>query len=373
MIEIMGLKFRRRQKIFPGFYVNFSAKGISTTMGIKGFNVNINKDGAYLNTGIPGTGIYDRKKISDWNSNKSTPEKSFNESFKNENYFLPENLRGEIKSKNASEVTTQGLVELKETLVAANKEMAAIKKEISQLEKKVQNSNILRIFSKVFLIGFLIKWFDNDYSEKKEYLANLKKQVAECHIDIEIHMDRVLDEKYLKLKLAFDNLLKSSIIWDMTSAVPNEDNRSSANRSIERKPTKISYQKIPFLNSVYEAMCFQNQNGSNIYIYPGFAALFDNKDNFGLIELDELDITYGPMNFLETEKIPNDSKIVGETWAKVNKDGTPDRRFKNNYKIPIARYGELTFKSNSGVFEVFLSSNEKYSEEFAERYNQYVE
>lgn len=369
----MGLKFRRRQKLFPGFYVNFSASGISTTLGIKGFNVNLNKDGAYLNTGIPGTGIYDRKKISNWESNKSTPEKSFRESPQTENYFLPENLRGEIKSKNASEVTTQGLLELKETLVAANKEMVAIKKEILQLEKKVKNSNTLRIFSKLFLIGFLIKWFDNDYTEKKEYLLNLKKQVTECHIDIEIDMDRVLDEKYLKLKLAFDNLLKSSIIWDMTSAIPNEDNRSSANRSIERKPTKISYQKIPFLNSVYEAMCFQNQNGSNIYIYPGFAALFDNKENFGLIEIDELDLTFEPMNFLETEKIPKDSKIVGETWAKVNKDGTPDRRFKDNYKIPIARYGELTFKSNTGVFEVFLFSNKEYSEEFAEKYNEYIE
>lgn len=369
----MGLKFRRRQKLFPGFYVNFSASGISTTLGIKGFNVNLNKDGAYLNTGIPGTGIYDRKKITDWDSKKQKSVDFSPETQQTENYFLPENLRGEIKSKKASEVTTQGLLELKETLVAANKEMVAIKKEISQIEKKVKNSNTLRIISKVFLIGFLIKWFDNDYLEKKEYLVNLKKQVTECHIDIEIDMDRVLDEKYLKLKLAFDNLLNSSIIWDMTNAVPNDDNRSSANRSIERKPTKISYQKIPFLNSVYEAMCFQNQNGSNIYIYPGFAALFDNKENFGLIEIDELNLTFESMNFLETEKIPKDSKIVGETWAKVNKDGTPDRRFKDNYKIPIARYGELTFKSNTGVFEVFLFSNEEYSEEFAESYNKYIE
>ena len=120
-------------------------------------------------------------------------------------------------------------------------------------------------------------------------------------------------------------------------------------------------------------MCFQNQNGSNIYIYPGFAALFDNKENFGLIEIDELNLTFESMNFLETEKIPKDSKIVGETWAKVNKDGTPDRRFKDNYKIPIARYGELTFKSTTGVFEVFLFSNEEYSEEFAKSYNNYIE
>ncbi|WP_248724022.1 DUF4236 domain-containing protein [Seonamhaeicola sp. ML3] len=369
----MGLKFRRRQKLFPGFYVNFSASGISTTLGIKGFNVSLNKNGAYLNTGIPGTGIYDRKKITDWESKKQKSEDFVPELQQTENYFLPENLRGEIKSKNASEVTTHGLVELKETLVAANKEMVAIKKEISQLERKVKNSNTLKIISKVFLIGFLIKWFDNDYIEKKEYLVNLKKQVTECHIDIEIDMDRVLDEKYLKLKLAFDNLLESSLTWDITNAIPNEDNRSSAYRDIERIRTKIRYEKIPFLNSVYEAMCFQNQNGSNIYIYPGFAALFDNKQNFGLIELDELELNFEPMNFLETEKIPKDSKVVGETWAKVNKDGSPDRRFKENYKIPIVRYGELTFKSDTGVFEVFLFSNENFAEEFFGKYNDYME
>jgi hypothetical protein len=44
----MGLKFRRRQKLFPGVYLNFSSKGISTTIGIKGFTVNLGKEG-----GIP--------------------------------------------------------------------------------------------------------------------------------------------------------------------------------------------------------------------------------------------------------------------------------------------------------------------------------
>jgi hypothetical protein len=58
----MGLKFRRRQKLFPGVYLNFSSKGISTTIGVKGFSVNLGSKGTYLNTGVPGTGLYDRKK-----------------------------------------------------------------------------------------------------------------------------------------------------------------------------------------------------------------------------------------------------------------------------------------------------------------------
>ena len=60
----MGLKFRRRKKIFPGVYLNFSATGISTTVGFPGLSLNFNKKGTYLNTGIPGSGIYDRKKVS---------------------------------------------------------------------------------------------------------------------------------------------------------------------------------------------------------------------------------------------------------------------------------------------------------------------
>lgn len=89
----MALKFRRRQKIFPGFYLNFSSKGISTTVGVKGLSVNFNKSGTYLNTGIPGTGLYDRQKI----GGKSKPKPQdqpvgFENSPKLDKYLFLENL-----------------------------------------------------------------------------------------------------------------------------------------------------------------------------------------------------------------------------------------------------------------------------------------
>lgn len=368
----MGLKFRRRQKLFPGFYLNFSGSGISTTLGIKGLSVNLNKSGAYLNTGLPGTGLYDRNKITDWNSKNSDYSNDENHYHDSQNYFIPEKLKGEIESRKASEVTTQGLMELKDSLVEANNELLAIKKEIKNHEIELKHSKVKKFLAKIFILGFATKRFDNDYEEKKIYLENLKIQVIECHVDIEIQMERVIDEKYLKLKLAFEDLQKSAKIWDMTSSVLNTDNRSSATSTVARKSTKIDYRKIPFLNSFYEAMCFHNQNGTNIYIYPGFAAVFDNNQNFGLIELDELEISFESTRFIETEKIPSDSKVIGETWRKVNKDGTPDRRFKENYKIPIARYGELIFKSKTGVFEVFMFSNYECAQEFYSSYNDYT-
>ena len=59
----MGWRFRKYIKIAPGVKLNISKSGVSTTFGGKGASINVGKDGAYLNTSIPGTGLYNRQKI----------------------------------------------------------------------------------------------------------------------------------------------------------------------------------------------------------------------------------------------------------------------------------------------------------------------
>lgn len=66
----MAWSYRKRVKLFPGVYLNFSKSGISTSIGPKGLKLNFGKDGTYLNTSIPGTGLYSRQKIAD-NNGKS--------------------------------------------------------------------------------------------------------------------------------------------------------------------------------------------------------------------------------------------------------------------------------------------------------------
>ena len=61
--------------------------------------------------------------------------------------------------------------------------------------------------------------------------------------------------------------------------------------------------------------------------------------------------------FVEHEQVPKDAKIVGETWQYVNKSGGPDKRFKNNRKMPICLYGEIELKSTSGLNTIIMFSN----------------
>jgi len=71
-------RFRKSIKISPGVKLNLSKSGVSGTFGVKGASVNVGKNGTYLNTGIPGTGVYDRKRIGEGSNQQNysalTPE-----------------------------------------------------------------------------------------------------------------------------------------------------------------------------------------------------------------------------------------------------------------------------------------------------------
>lgn len=69
--------------------------------------------------------------------------------------------------------------------------------------------------------------------------------------------------------------------------------------------------------------------------------------------------------FIEEEGVPSDSQVVGHTWRFVNKNGSPDRRFKDNRQLPIAQYEELQLTSTQGIQELFQFSRVGAAEAFA--------
>lgn len=59
----MSFRFRRRLRIAPGIYLNFSRSGISTSIGRRGASLTLGARGAYVNVGIPGSGLSYRGRI----------------------------------------------------------------------------------------------------------------------------------------------------------------------------------------------------------------------------------------------------------------------------------------------------------------------
>jgi len=77
------------------------------------------------------------------------------------------------------------------------------------------------------------------------------------------------------------------------------------------------------------------------------------------------------IQFQEEEAVPKGSTVIGQAWAKANKDGNRDKRFANNYQIPIALYSSLSMESDSGLWEEFQFSNPERLKRFLEAFNKF--
>ena len=57
-VDLMGFRFQRRIKIFPGVHLNLSKSGVGFSAGVRGFHVGVDAKGRrYTSAGLPGTGI----------------------------------------------------------------------------------------------------------------------------------------------------------------------------------------------------------------------------------------------------------------------------------------------------------------------------
>lgn len=361
------MRFRRKAKLFPGVYLNFSKSGISTTIGVPGASINFGKKGTYLNTGIPGTGIYDRQRL---DGNKYPQPRS-------QNYLTPVDTCiseiGAIGSADAESTTSKGLLELKKTLTDCYQERNDLKNEIVKAKFKLTIATIFWILSCIIIIGFLLKQIKQYRIDAKENLNDLQNQLQKCFINIDFEIDLPFENQYLALLEKYKLLMTSLRIWDITSSVTVDQvsTRSAAASNVQRKIIKFGFSNIDIIKSKYDAMHFENANGGDIYIYPAFIALVDINKKFGLIDIRDLNFSFYEQRFMEEQSLPADSSVVGNTWAKVNKNGTPDKRFKDNYSIPICQYGGMELKSSTGLNEAYLFSSYSKSNQFAEKMKEY--
>ncbi len=364
------MRFRRRTKLFPGVYLNFSKSGISTTIGVPGASLNFNKQGTYLNTGIPGTGIYDRQRIGGGKKGtQTTPVVDFETPVET---ITTEEI-GAIKTDQVEATTTEGLQELKKTLLECYQERNDLKNEIRKAKSKLTFATIIMVLSFILIFGIFVKWFKEKRKDKKEYLQDLENQLENCFVNIDMEVDNQFEIKYHALLDNYKTLLTCEKIWDITSAVSidQKTTRSAASTAIQRRLVKFGFGNMNIIKSKYDALHFENANGGDLFIYPAFLAIIDASKKFGLIDIRELDFDFHAQRFLEEEKIPKDSIVIDHTWAKVNKNGTPDKRFKDNYQIPICQYGEVELTSETGLNEAYSFSSYEKSSKFAQAMKDY--
>lgn len=364
----MAWSFRRRIKIIPGVHLNFSKSGITTSVGVKGASMTFGKSGSYLNTSVPGLGIYNRQKLSNSNSNQ-TPEEY------NTQQILEE--ADNIFSADIQEITSQNMQGVKEAIILAHQQRKELKTDLLKIQATLGASKLKLNFSYILLYGLIKKTIPEnikiDIEAQKEAIKQTKEQIENCFVKLDIDFEPEIQEKYSKLVDTFKKLTTSQKIWDVTSAHFQDrvTARSSASTIVKKRDVKFSLKSLPDIKSDFEALYFQNANGADLYFYPSFIVMYSSKIDFAIIGLDEITFNQSYVRFTETGTIPRDSKVIDKTWAKVNKNGTPDKRFKGNYQIPVVKYGEISLQTSTGLNEEYEFSNYEFTQDFGQAFRDY--
>lgn len=390
----MTLRFRQTFTLFPGVRINVGKRGISTSIGVPGATVNIGRQGIRATVGAPGTGLSYSALVMPFGQGGGGPAPqpspvgggympppmgspaggNIPESAK---VYMPQAGMNEIASASVEVLTSTSLVPLRDLIAKAREQQAQVKADLKEAreEQASQQGEFNRRKSSIF------RWF---YKRRiAELEAALPVTIGEVErlaswedntkIAVSFEAGDAAQRAYASMVRGFDVLKLSDKKWDVTAdrAANQFVERTIASRTVNRHPVVFDFSSTDLIQFSGRAMRFENVNGDDILIYPGVAVIPRADGIFALIDIRELQISADGVKFHEVEGVPRDSKVVGQTWAKTNKDGSPDKRFKENYSIPIALYGQIAFRSKTGVTEEFMVSNADAAAAFVEAVKAY--
>jgi len=293
--------------------------------------------------------------------------------------FKPYDAVHEIKSMATGTMTSESLRPLKAVLLASDKAFhetsALLKEKTAQFASWSAKAQRLENSFFKFLFMTKIQNLHIRLAALRPEIEELKQQQELSTVHLAIDTQDEYNRLFDNIRKAFELLTTARKKWDFTSTRQNNRvaERTSASQSITRSEISISRKGLPILISTAPALCFHNMNGGDLYFYPGFLVVYESKQHFDLISYNDIEILFHQLRFIENETVPSDANVVGKTWHKVNKDGSPDRRFAQNYQIPIVCYGEIRFSSVSGLNEVYCFSNVEYSSLFAKAITDYAD
>ena len=181
-----------------------------------------------------------------------------------------------------------------------------------------------------------------------------KREAEARKIEFNYELSEEDAKKYEQITKGVMGAAASSVIWRVTSQTVNRDIKytAGANRSLERTPTRITFNDQRLTSNVNTSWIWVA--GGGLCLLPD-RMLFFGSSGVASLDYEHVRMSSSLVNFREDGYVPPDSTNVGMTWQYVNKNGGPDRRFSNNREIPIQRYSEFTFQHPKLSFQLEFS------------------
>ena len=382
----MGLRFHSSFKLFPGVRLHVSKSGLSTSFGVRGASINVSGRGVRGTVGIPGTGLSYSQQLFATRVGQSQAGSNQHQPYWSPPVVPPPVAHGQywngtagmtaIASSHISVLTSPGLAAFRQMIIDARQQRGQI--ELATIEAKKALYRAKREFK--WKGGLLAKVFARRVSELSVLLVDLQHELnnlngwhCSTHIEVEADSAPPVIGAHAALISAFQVCCQSWAIWDVTAhrAVNQVQERTIADRIVHRIPVRFGFDDTDLIKFSHKALRLANANGQDMLIFPNILLVPGAAGDLALIDIREINIKFESVQFIETEQVPPDSRVVGYTWQFANKDGSPDRRYSQNTQIPICEYGLLKFMTATGLNEEFQLSNAQAAAAFSIRFEAY--
>ncbi len=165
-----------------------------------------------------------------------------------------------------------------------------------------------------------------------------------------------LQENLHRLIAAFE---RAHAVWAVKREHVHGDwkRNAGADTSVWRRRVNVGWGAPSFI-STNARIGFLDTGEGHLCFFPD-RLLIISSGGVRAVQYREIEVRAGSVQFREEGGVPRDGKVVGKTWHFVNKSGGPDRRFNNNYQVPIVLYGTLEVSAPSGLRLSLQTSTEE--------------
>lgn len=330
----MGFRYRKSVNLGGGFRINVSKNGVGYSWGVKGARVTKTAKGTTRKTlSIPGTGVSYVEETSSKNKRATKTYENNKPIYQHDSDILSNTNLNNINVESYKSAEYKELLDAIHNIQKINK--------ISTVLIWTILLSAFPIFLLTGLLGIIIKIY--------------------VHTKMPISMDYELDEEskivYDKLTNIWTSLNNNNHLWQVMESAKFTNSRvyGGAQNGVTLTLIKAT-SKIPFFIKL-NFTPFGLQLGKNQLLFLPDKLLVIDDNKVGAINYSDIDINFSKTSFVETGIIPSDAKILRQTWLKVNKDGSPDKRYKDNRQVPVCEYGQIEISSGNSLYVKIMCSN----------------
>jgi len=334
----MGLRMRKSINLGGGFRINISKNGVGYSWGVPGYRITQTASGKIRRTySIPGTGISYIEEIGEKKNGRKA-----NSSM--EHSYIQEPVMEDIVSasiENYRPAKYEDFIKSVEKILVAN-----------MVSTWLCISIIFAVFP-VFLITGILG------------IALKIYVITKGKLDLEYEMDDYHIEKHKKLVNAWIELSRCSQLLQIiqTGKVQNRKIHAGASELVNSLPFKLITEPPFYIKTNVDIIQLKLSKETLIFLPDKVLIIQGSK--VGSIDYSDISIKVDNIPFI-VDVAPKDTIVINYTWEKVNKDGSPDKRYKLNRMLPICKYGKIEITSSSGLNILLYCSNPSCIDKFKE-------